>query len=55
MDDRLTLTEGRHEGWDAAQGAADAADEVAGDSDPGEQVVELLIEDISIDGMCGVY
>jgi mycofactocin precursor len=55
MDSRLTLTERRHDGWEAAEGDVDGAAEVAGDNDPGEQVAELLIEDISIDGMCGVY
>lgn len=55
MDDRMTLTERRHDGWETPEGDVDGAAEVAGDSHPGEQVGELLIEDISIDGMCGVY
>ena len=28
---------------------------VAGSQDPADQVDELLVEEISIDGMCGVY
>jgi len=37
---------------------ATAADEVeAGPTTPGEALIEadLLVEDVSIDGMCGVY
>jgi mycofactocin precursor len=50
--DQPTLTAGAPAGPDPTDGTADTAD-TAGD----EALVadELLVEEVSIDGMCGVY
>lgn len=53
MEDRTTVAERTRSVLSAAPGDGEA--EGQGGRDAGDDVAELLIEDISIDGMCGVY
>lgn len=55
MEDRTTVAERTPSVLNATPGDGDGEAEVRGRRDASEEVAELLIEDISIDGMCGVY
>lgn len=55
MEDRTTVAERTPSVLSAAPGDGDGEAEGQGASDAGDELAELLIEDISIDGMCGVY
>lgn len=57
MEDRTTVAERTRSVLSAALGDGDGDGEAEGQGgrDAGDDVAELLIEDISIDGMCGVY